>query len=139
MNFKYGKTVVGALAAVTLSAFAVPFCATATASTGTMISRNDASPAIQIAQVEQQETEEKTEHKTTEVQSGAEVAAPVAPGAVEQRHEERKTTESVNSDNGMDGTSERRENEMSNDSKMAPGSVEREHEEHQSDKVEQNQ
>ena len=138
MEMKYGKALVGALAAVTLSAF------TATASTGTTISRNDAGSAIQLAQMEQQETEEKTEHKTKEVQGGVEaappvVAAPVVPGAVEQKHEESKTTETVNSENGMSGTSERHENEMSNDAKMAPGAVEREHEEHEThEKVEQN-
>ena len=124
MDMKYGKALVGALAAVTLSAF------TATASPGTTITRNNAGSAIQLAQMEQQETEEKTEHKTKEVQSGVEVAppvvsAPVVPGAVEQKHEESKTTETVNSENGMSGTSERHENEMSNDAKMAPGSVER--------------
>ena len=144
MDFKYGKALVGALAAVTVGTFTVPFCATATASTGTTITRHDASPAIQLAQVEQQETEEKTEHKTKEVQSGVEVApapvvaAPVVPGAVEQKHEESRTTETVNSENGMSGTSERHENEMSNDAKMAPGAVEREHEEHEThEKVEQ--
>jgi hypothetical protein len=143
MNLKYGKALVGALAAVTLSAFTVPFGTTASASTGTTITRNDASSAIQLAQVEQQETEEKTEHKTKEVQGGAEVvpgpavSAPVVPGAVEQRHEESKTTE--RSEDGMSGTSERHENEMSNDAKMAPGATEREHEEHEThEKVEQN-
>ena len=147
MSLKYGKALVGAVAAVTVSTFTVPFCATANASTGTTITRNDASSAMQLAQVEQQETEEKAEQKTKEVQGGAEVippgpavAAPVVPGAVEQKHEESKTTETVNSNNGMGGTSERHENEMSNDSKMAPGSMEREHEEHQTSKtVEQNQ
>jgi hypothetical protein len=146
MSLKYGKALVGALAAVTLSAFTVPFCVTASASTGTTVSRNHASPAMQLAQVEQQETEEKSEHKTTETQGGAEVVpgpvvvAPVVPGAVEQKHEERKTTESVNSENGMGATSERHENEISNDAKMAPGAVEREHEEHEThEKVEQNQ
>jgi hypothetical protein len=144
VNLKYGKAFVGALAAVTLSAFTVPFGATASASTGTTISLTDAS-AMQLAQVEQQETEEKTEQKIKEIHGGAEVApgpvvaAPVVPGAVEQKHEESKTTETVNSENGMGATSERHENEMSNDAKMAPGSVEREHEEHQThEKVEQN-
>jgi hypothetical protein len=140
MDFKYGKALVGALAAVTVSMFTVPFCATAMASTGT-ITRDDASSAMQIAQVEQQETEEKTEHKTKEVQSGVEVApapivaAPVVPGAVEQKHEESKTTETVNGENG----SERHENEMSNDAKMAPGAVEREHEEHETHEKVENQ
>ena len=76
MNLKYGKALVGALAAVTLSAFAVPFGATASASTGTTITRNDASSAMQIAQVEQQETEEKPEQKTKEIHGGMEVAPP---------------------------------------------------------------
>lgn len=144
MKLKYGKALVGALAAVTLSAFAVPFGATASASTGTTITRNDASSAMQIAQVEQQETEEKTEQKTKEIHGGVEVAppvvaAPVVPGAVEQKHEESKTTETVNSENGLGATSERHEKEMSNDAKMAPGAAESEHEEHQThEKVEQN-
>ncbi|MFZ2063184.1 MAG: hypothetical protein WAU82_19410, partial [Candidatus Binatus sp.] len=87
-----------------------------------------------------------TEQKTNEMQSGTDVApapadaAPAAPGAVEQKHEESKTTETVNADNGMGATSERHQNEISNDSKMAPGSTETEHEEHHSsEKVEQNQ
>jgi hypothetical protein len=145
LDMKYGKTLVGALAAVTLSAFTVPFCATASASTGTTITRNAASSSIQLAQVEQQETEEKTEHKTKEIQGGAEVvpgpavSAPVVPGAVEQKREESKTTERVHSEDGMSGTSERHENEMSNDAKVAPGAVEREHEEHEThEKIEQN-
>lgn len=145
MDCKYGKVLVGALAAVTVSTFTVPFCSAATA-TGTTLSRNDASPAIQLAQVEQQETEEKTEQKTKEIQGGAEVvpgpvvAAPVVPGAVEQKHEESKTTETVHADDGMSGTSERHESEMSSDAKTAPGAVEHEHEEHEtSEKVEQNQ
>jgi hypothetical protein len=141
MDCKYGKALVGVLAAVTVSTFTVPFC-----SAGTTLSRNDASPAIQFAQVEQQETEEKTEQKTKEIQGGAEVvpgpvvAAPVVPAAVEQKHEEGKTTETVHADDGMSGTSERHESEMSSDAKTAPGAVEHEHEEHEtSEKVEQNQ
>ena len=142
MDPKRGKTLVGALVAVTVSTFAIPFGSIAAASTGTQITRHDAGTAVQLAQVEQQETEEKTEQKTKEVQGGAEVVpAPVvvAPGAVEQRHEERKTTESEHSDNGLSGTSERHENEMSTDAKSAPGAVESEHEEHETkEKVEQN-
>ena len=142
MDSKRGKTLVGALVAVTVSTFAIPFGSIAAASIGTQITRHDAGRAIQLAQVEQQETEEKTEQKTKEIHGdaavvpGPVVAVPVVPGAVEQKHEERKTTESV--ENGMSGTSERRENEISNDAKMAPGSVEREHEEHEThEKVDQ--
>jgi hypothetical protein len=142
MDSKRGKTLVGALVAVTVSTFAIPFGSIAASSTGTQITRHDAGTAVQLAQVEQQETEEKTEQKTKEVQGGAEVVpAPVvvAPCAVEQRHEERKTTESEHSDNGLSGTSERHENEMSSDAKSAPGAVESEHEEHETkEKVEQN-
>src|SRR5580704_2116401 len=139
MNLKSGKTLVGVLAALAVSAFTFPFGAATNASTGTTISLNDVSSAIQLAQVEQQETEDKTEHKTTEVQPAPAVAAPVVPGAVEQKHKESTTTETVNSENGMGATSERHENEISNDAKMAPGAVEREHEEHQThEKVEQN-
>ncbi|MGC2305689.1 hypothetical protein [Candidatus Binatus sp.] len=145
MNLKYGNTLVAGLAALTLSAFAVPCGATATASTHSTITRNVATP-IQLAQVEQQDTEETTtKQKTTEMQSGTDVApapavAPDASGAVEQKHEESKTTETVNADNGMGATSERHQNEISNDSKMAPGSTESEHEEHHSsEKVDQNQ
>jgi len=143
MNMKYGNTLVGALAALTLSAFAVPCGATAT----TTITRNIPGTTVQLAQVEQQNTEETTtKQKTTEMQTGTQVApapadaAPVAPGAVEQKHEESKTTETVNADNGMGATSERHQKEISNDATVAPGSVESEHVEHQSsEKVEQNQ
>ena len=155
MELKFGKALVGALAAVTVSTFAVPFCSSAAASTGSTITRHDAGSAIQLAQVEQQETvEKKTEEKTKEVQTGTNVApgtvtiapgpvvvapAPAVSGAVEQKHEESKTVESEHSENGLSGTSERHENEMSSDSKAVPGMVEKEHEEHEvHEKVEQN-
>ncbi len=82
MDLKYGKALVGAIAAVTVSAFSVPFCANASASTGTMITRHDAGSAIQLAQAEQEESVEKrSEEKTKEVQSGTNSA----PGAVTSR------------------------------------------------------
>jgi hypothetical protein len=161
MDLKYGKALVGALAALTVSTFTVPFCSNASASTGTMITRHDAGSAIQLAQAEQEESvEKKTEEKTKEVQSGTETApgtvtvapapvvvAPAAPapevsGEVEKKHEESKTTESEHSENGVSGTSERHEGEMSSDTKAVPGAMEQEseREEHQSSKkVEQNQ
>ena len=105
MNLKYGKALVGALAAVTLSAFTVPFGATASASTGTTITRNDASSAMQLAQVEQQETAEKTEQKTKvkiHRRYGSRPPGRRCPGGVcpevagksSKKHEESKTTES---------------------------------------------
>jgi|HubBroStandDraft_4_1064222.scaffolds.fasta_scaffold257784_1 hypothetical protein len=158
MDLKFGKALVGAIAAVTVSTFTVPFCSSASASTGTMITRHDGGSAIQLAQVEQQESvEKKSEVKTKEVQTGTEAApgtvtvapgsvvvAPAAPapevsGEVEQKHEERKTTETEHSENGVTGTEERREHEMSSDAKAVPGMVEKEHEEHETkEKVEQN-
>ena len=152
MDLKYGKALLGALAAVTVSTFTVPLCSNAAASTGTMITRHDAGAAIQLAQVEQQESvEKKTEEKTKEVQTGTEAApgtvtvapgsvvvAPVAPapavsGEVEKKHEESKTVESEHSENGVSG--------MSSDANAVPGTtVEKEHsEEHEAhEKVEQN-
>jgi hypothetical protein len=168
MDLKYGKALVGAIAAVTVSAFTVPFCSNAAASTGTMIGNHDAGSAIQLAQAEQEESvERKSEEKTKEVQTGTDsapgtvtvapgsvVVAPSAPapevsGEVEKKHEESKTVESEHSENGMGVsgsvgvTSERRENDMSSDANAnaAPGTtVEQEHsEEHQTkEKVEQN-
>ena len=160
MDLKYGKALLGALAAVTVSTFTIPFCSSASASTGTMITRHDAGPAIQLAQAEQEESVEKKTEEKTKVQTDTEAApgavtvapapvvvapaapAPVVSGEVEKKHEESKTTESERSENGMSGSSERRENEMSSDSKAVPGAMEQEseREEHQSSKkVEQNQ
>ena len=166
MDLKFGKALVGAIAAVTVSTFAVPFCSSASASTGTMITHHDAGSAIQLAQAEQEESvEKKTEEKTkvqtdTEAAPGAVTVAPapvvVAPapavsGEVERKHEESKAVESEHSEHGVGvsgsvgvtGTTERSEKEMSTDANAnaAPGTtVEQEHSvEHEAhEKVEQN-
>ena len=159
MDLKYGKALVGAIAAVTVSAFSVPFCANASASTGTMITRHDAGSAIQLAQAEQEESVEKrSEEKTKEVQSGTNSAPGAAHGRswirssslhpppprrsrVRSRGSTKRArpSESEHSENGMGvsgsvgATSERRENDMSSDANAnacAPGTtVEQEHSE----------
>jgi len=63
MDLKRGNLFAGAIVALSLGTFAVPF---ASASTGTAQSRPQANSFIQLAQEEHQEVEEKTEHKVTE-------------------------------------------------------------------------
>ena len=63
MDLKRGNLFAGAIVAISLGTFAVPF---ASASTGTAQSRPQANSFIQLAQEEHQEVEEKTEHKVTE-------------------------------------------------------------------------
>jgi hypothetical protein len=145
MDSKRGKTLVGAIVAMTVSTFAVPFGSIAGASTGSQITRADAG-AMQIAEEEHHEVEEKTEQKTKEVQSGTTVVpapvvvapvVPVAPGAVEEKHEESKTTETEHAENGIAGSEEHHEKEMSHEAKSVPGAMESEHEEHETkEKVE---
>ena len=147
MDSKRGKTLVGAIVAMTVSTFAVPFGSIAGASTGSQITRHD-SGQMQLAEEEHSEVEEKTEQKTKEVQGGVEVApapvvvapvAPVAPGAVE-KHEESKTTETEHAENGITGSEEHHEKEMSEEAKSVPGAMEKEHEEHETkEKVEHDQ
>ena len=63
MELKRGNLFAGAIVAISLGTFAVPF---ASASTGTAQSRPQANHFIQLAQEEHQEVEEKSEHKVTE-------------------------------------------------------------------------
>jgi hypothetical protein len=63
MDLKRGNLFAGAIVALSLGTFAVPF---ASASTGTAQSRPQANSFIQLAQEEHQEVEEKSEHKVTE-------------------------------------------------------------------------
>ena len=63
MELKRGNLFAGAIVAISLGTFAVPF---ASASTGTAQSRPQANSFIQLAQEEHQEVEEKSEHKVTE-------------------------------------------------------------------------
>ena len=88
MDMKRGKVFVGAVVAISLGSFAVPFGSIASASTGTG-SAPQASRYIQLAQAEQSETEEKTERKVTESTDNPAVMAPnatvVAPGTTVDR------------------------------------------------------
>jgi hypothetical protein len=63
MELKRGNLFAGAIVAISLGTFAVPF---ASASTGTARPRPQANSFIQLAQEEHQEVEEKSEHKVTE-------------------------------------------------------------------------
>ena len=63
MDLKRGNLFAGAIVAISLGTFAVPF---ASASTGTARPRPQANSFIQLAQEEHQEVEEKSEHKVTE-------------------------------------------------------------------------
>ena len=63
MELKRGNLFAGAIVAISLGTFAVPF---ASASTGTAGPRPQANHFIQLAQEEHQEVEEKSEHKVTE-------------------------------------------------------------------------
>ena len=72
MELKRGKLFAGAIVAISLGTFAVPF---ASASNGTA-PRPQANSFIQLAQEEHQEVEEKSEHKVTETNENT-----TAPGA----------------------------------------------------------
>ncbi|MGA9722151.1 MAG: hypothetical protein WBQ86_06855, partial [Candidatus Binatus sp.] len=86
MDLKRGKVFVGAVVAISLGSFAMPFTSIAGASTGPSTgivrSNQDGGGFIQLAQEEHQEVEEKSEHKVTE--SNDSTVAPgttvVAPG-----------------------------------------------------------
>jgi hypothetical protein len=68
MELKRGNLFAGAIVAISLGTFAVPF---ASASTGTAQPRPHANSFIQLAQEEHQEVEEKSEHKVTETNDNA--------------------------------------------------------------------
>lgn len=155
MDMKRGKVFVGAVVAISLGSFAVPFGSIASASTGTG-SAPQASRYIQLAQAEQSETEEKTERKVTEstdnpamppnvtvVAPGTAVVAPAAPPVVTmpstEQHVERKDVQKSTSTDafGMNSSSERRMDKSSTD--VNPdGSVQQNEEHVTKDKVENN-
>jgi hypothetical protein len=133
MDMKRGKLFVGAVVAISLGSFAVPFGSIASASTGTG-SAPQASRYIQLAQAEQSETEEKTERKVTESSDSPAVMAPgatvVAPGTTviapaapvvtvpsTEEHVERKDVQKSTSTDalGMNSSSERRMDKSSTD------------------------
>src|SRR5712672_2591071 len=88
MDLKRGKVFVGAVVAVTMGAFAVPFCSNAIASTGTTTPRQS-SQLMQLAEEEHTELKEKTEDKAHELKSDAAAGA----NAVRSEHEEHEAAE----------------------------------------------
>jgi hypothetical protein len=154
MDMKRGKLFVGAVVAISLGSFAVPFGSIASASTGTG-SAPQASRFVQLAQAEQSETEEKTERKVTEstdnpamppnvtvVAPGTAVVAPAAPVVTMPRaeeHVERKDVQKSTSTDalGMNSSSERQMDKSSTD--VNPdGSVQQNEEHVTKEKVENN-
>ena len=89
MASKLGKVLVGAIASVTLSTFALSSISNATASTGTSAPRHE-TQLVQYAQEEHHEFEEKTENKADELKGDA----TAVPGAVKEEHERHEAQES---------------------------------------------
>jgi hypothetical protein len=154
MDMKRGKVFVGAVVAISLGSFAVPFGSIASASTGTG-SAPQASRFVQLAQAEQSETEEKTERKVTEstdnpamppnvtvVAPGTAVVAPAAPVVTMPRteeHVERKDVQKSTSTDalGMNSSSQRQMDKSSTDIN-ADGSVQQNEEHVTKEKTENN-
>jgi hypothetical protein len=152
MDLKRGKILVGAVVAVTISSFAVPFCANATAFTGSPAPRT---PYIQIAEEEHIELEkktedkvnalgEKTENKVNEMGERTEDKAHelksdavAIPNAVHAEHEEHGAAEaSMGEEHGgvrheLKEKAERHVDEMGHEIKGAANAVESEHEAHE--------
>ena len=105
MNLKRGKVLVGAVVAISMGSFAVPFCANATAFTGTTAPRT---PYIQIAEEEHIELKEKTENKVNELGEKTE-----------------------NKMNEMGEKTEDKAHELKSDAVAVPNAVHAEHEEHE--------
>jgi len=146
MNLKRGKVLVGAVVAISMGSFAVPFCANATAFTGTTAPRI---PYIQIAEEEHIELKEKTENKVNELGEKTEDKAHelksdavAVPNAVHAEHEEHEARESASEASepgeehgGVRHTAkekaERHVDEMGHEVKGAANAVESEHEAHE--------
>src|SRR6266481_6894664 len=156
MNLKRGKVLVGAVVAISMGSFAVPF-ANATAFTGTTAPRT---PYIQIAEEEHielkektedkvnalgektenkvNETGEKTEDKAHELKSDA-VAVPNAVHAEHEEHEAREAASEASEPGEEHGgirhdikeKTERHVDEMGHEMKGAANAVESEHEAHE--------
>ena len=152
MDLKRGKVLVGAVVAVTMGAFAVPFCSNATASTGTTTPRQDgyqASQLMQLAEEEHIELKEKTETKVNELGEKTEdkahelksdaTAGANAVHAEHEEHEAREATSEANEPEEEHGgighevkeKTERHVDEMGHEVKGAANAVESEHEAHE--------
>ena len=141
MDLKRGKVLVGAVVAISMGSFAVPFCANATAFTGTTAPRT---PYIQIAEEEHIELKEKTENKVNEIGERTEDKAHelksdavAVPNAVHAEHEEHEAAEaSMGEEHGgvrheVKEKAERHVDEMGHEIKGAANAVESEHEAHE--------
>jgi hypothetical protein len=158
MDLKRGKILVGAVVAVSLASFAMPFGSIAGASTGPssgiVRSNHDAGRVIQLAAEESQEVEEKSEHKVTEssdstVAPGTTVVAPgttvVVPGnavvkpETAERHSESKSVDKEKDINvlGMHAKVQHHVDESNSNAQSDNGAT-AEHEEHEMNKVEHN-
>ena len=154
MDRKRGKVLVGAVVAVTMGAFAVPFCANASVPNGTTTPLQN-SPFIQIAEEEHTELKERTENKVTELGDKAENKvdemgertedkahelkndAVAVPNAVHEEHEAHEAAEANSPEehtgmrHEMKESAERHVDEMGHEVKGAANAVESEHEEHE--------
>jgi len=159
MNLKRGKVLVGAVVAISMGSFAVPFCANAAAFTGTTAPRQD-SRFIQIAEEEHIELKEKTENKVNELGEKTEnkaneigertedkahelksdaVAVPNAVHAEHEEHEAREAASEASEPGEEHGgvrhevkeKAERHVDEMGHEVKGAANAVESEHEAHE--------
>jgi hypothetical protein len=154
MDRKRGKVLVGAVVAVTMGAFAVPFCANASVSTGTTTPRQN-SGLIQLAEEEHTEIKEKTEAKVNQLGEKTENKANemgertedkahelksdavAVPNAVHEEHEEHEAAEaSAPEEHGgmrheMKENAENHADEMGHEVKGAANAVKSEHEEHE--------
>jgi hypothetical protein len=157
MDLKRGKVLVGAVVAISMGFFAVPFCANATAFTGTTAPRT---PYIQVAEEEHTEIKEKTENKVNELGEKTEDKANeigertedkahelksdavAVPNAVHAEHEEHEAREAASeaSEPGEEHGGIRHEvkekteshvDEMGHEVKGAANTVESEHEAHE--------
>src|SRR6266852_8301842 len=137
MDLKRGKVLVGAVVAVAMGAFAVPFCSNTTASTGTTTPRQSGH-LMQLAEEEHIELKEKTETKVNELGEKTEDKAHelksdavAVPNAVHAEHEEHEAVEASEPSEEHGGIrhqvkekAERRVDEMGNDVKGAANAVE---------------
>jgi len=154
MDRKSGKLLVGAVVAVAMGAFAVPFSSNASVPTGTTTPRQD-SKFIQIAEEEHTELKEKTETKVNELGDKTENKvnemgertedkahelksdAVAVPNAVSEEHEEHEAAEANSPEehtsmrHEMKEKAERHVDEMGHEVKGAANAVESEHAEHE--------
>jgi hypothetical protein len=142
MASNLGKVLVGAFASATLSTFAIPSFANASASTGTSAPRHD-TQLVQYAQEEHHEFEEKTENKVDELKGDA----AAVPNAVKEEHERHEANEAATEPSDPNDTLQEEEHhglrhrvgqkakrhvdELGNEMKSAGNAAESEHEEHE--------